>query len=212
MPSPCSFSWTPLRSSFFLQPFWRIPESWANTQNERPAIQRLLCILPSVSPHSDHLKPLRLFRVILLLPLPRGLASASCNQPATDPVLNERSLGKQREECCCCRCLAVKSCPTLCKPMDYSPPGSSVHGIFQARILEWVAISFSKESSQIRDWTHISCIAGEFFTTQPPGKPYRDDITYYRENLPLKYSLSFFPQKLHSLGFTHFYFLFSSRY
>ena len=42
--------------------------------------------------------------------------------------------------------------------MDYSPPGSSVHGILQARILEWVAISFSRGSSQIRDWTHVFCI------------------------------------------------------
>ena len=42
-------------------------------------------------------------------------------------------------------------CPTLCDPLDCSPPGASVHGILQARILEWVAISFSKESSQTRD-------------------------------------------------------------
>ena len=52
--------------------------------------------------------------------------------------------------------------------MDWSPPGSSVHGISQARILEWVAISFSRGSSQIRDQTHIFCIAGGFFTTEPP--------------------------------------------
>ena len=42
-------------------------------------------------------------------------------------------------------------CPTLCNPMDYSLPGFSVHGIFQARVLEWVAISFSRQSSQLRD-------------------------------------------------------------
>ena len=45
----------------------------------------------------------------------------------------------------------------LCDPMDCSPPGSSVHGIFQARILEWVAISYSRGSSQPRNWTHVSC-------------------------------------------------------
>ena len=44
----------------------------------------------------------------------------------------------------------AQSCPTLCNPMDYSPPGSSVHGILQARILEWVAISFSRGSSEPR--------------------------------------------------------------
>ena len=49
--------------------------------------------------------------------------------------------------------------------------GSSIKGISQARILEWVAISFSRGSSQPKDRTHIFCIAGGFFTTEPPGKP-----------------------------------------
>ena len=47
----------------------------------------------------------------------------------------------------------TQSCPTLCNPMDRGLPGSSVHGILQARILEWVAISFSRGSSQLRDQT-----------------------------------------------------------
>ena len=54
----------------------------------------------------------------------------------------------------------AQSCPTLCDLMDFSLPGSSVHGIFQARVLEWVAISFSRGSSQLRDWTQVSHIAG----------------------------------------------------
>ena len=58
----------------------------------------------------------------------------------------------------------AQSCPTLCNPMDCSLPGSSVHGIFQARILEWVAISFSRGSSQTRDWTWVFCIVGRCFT------------------------------------------------
>ena len=58
----------------------------------------------------------------------------------------------------------VQSCPTLCDPMDYSPLGSSVHGIFQEGILEWVAISFSRRSSRPRDWTRVSCIVGRHFT------------------------------------------------
>ena len=57
----------------------------------------------------------------------------------------------------------AQSCPTLCYPMACSPPGSSVHGIFQARILEWVAISFSRGSSQPRDQTQVSCITGRCF-------------------------------------------------
>ena len=54
----------------------------------------------------------------------------------------------------------TQSCLTLCDPMDYT-----VHGILQARILEWVAFPFSRESSQPRDRTQVSCIAGGFFTS-----------------------------------------------
>ena len=74
--------------------------------------------------------------------------------------------------------LITQSCPTLCNPVDCSPPGSSVHGILQARILEWVAILFSRGFSQPRNRTLVSsrgfsqprnrtlvsCIAGGFFT------------------------------------------------
>ena len=60
--------------------------------------------------------------------------------------------------------LVAQSCPTLCNPKDRSPPGSSVHGILQARVLECVAIPFSRGSSWPRDWTQVSCIAGRFFT------------------------------------------------
>ena len=58
--------------------------------------------------------------------------------------------------------------------MDFNPSGSSVYGISQARILEWVAASFSRGSSWSRDQTHVSCIAGRLFTTELPGKPQRD--------------------------------------
>ena len=60
----------------------------------------------------------------------------------------------------------AQSCPTLCDPMGYT-----VHGILQARILEWVAFHFSRGSSQPRDRTQVSCIAGWFFTAKSPGKP-----------------------------------------
>ena len=56
--------------------------------------------------------------------------------------------------------LVTQSPPTLCDCVDYSPPGSSVHEIFQASILEWVAIPFSRGSSQPRDWIQVSCIVG----------------------------------------------------
>ena len=58
----------------------------------------------------------------------------------------------------------AQSCPTLWDPMDSSQPSSSVHGIFQGRILEWVAISFSRRSSQPRDRTRVSRIVGRCFT------------------------------------------------
>ena len=57
-----------------------------------------------------------------------------------------------------------QSCPTLCEPMDCSPPGSSVHGILQARLLEWAAIPFSQGTSWPRDRTQVSRIAGSFCT------------------------------------------------
>ena len=70
----------------------------------------------------------------------------------------------------CVQCWSL-TCTRLCDPMACSPPGSSVQRMLQARILEWVAISFSRGSSQPRDPTHVSCIAGGFFTTESPGKP-----------------------------------------
>ena len=65
-----------------------------------------------------------------------------------------------------------QSCLTLQDTMDCSSPGSSVHGIFQTRILEWVAISFSSGPSQPRDWTCVSCTAGGFFTHWAPWEAY----------------------------------------
>ena len=73
-------------------------------------------------------------------------------------------------------CVFTKSSLTLCDPMDCSLPGSLVHGILQARILEWVAISSSRGSSRPRDQTGVFCLAGGFFTTEPPGRPMRRDL------------------------------------
>ena len=69
----------------------------------------------------------------------------------------------------CVHAQVLQSRPALCDPINHSPPGSSVLGILQVRILEWVAIFSSRESSETGD--HTSCIAGRFFTTEPPGKP-----------------------------------------
>ena len=68
----------------------------------------------------------------------------------------------------------TQSCLTLCDPVD--PPGSSIHGILQARILEWVAISFSRGSSQPKDWTQVSHIAGRHFNLWATREAQRDSL------------------------------------
>ena len=70
------------------------------------------------------------------------------------------------------RVQSLQSCPTLCDPMDHSPPGSSVDGILQSRVLEWVVRPTSRGSSQPRYRTCVSCALGRFFSTEPPGKPH----------------------------------------
>ena len=76
--------------------------------------------------------------------------------------------------CVCAKSLQL--CPTLCNPMHCNPQDSSIHGILQARLLEWVAMSSSRGTSQPRDRTQVfcgSCTAGRFFTAEPLGKSYR---------------------------------------
>ena len=110
-----------------------------------------------------HLSPCPSFpqqHLWLILTLPQGQA----------PPVVCISLHSRGPPGACCSldppCVCAKSllsCSTLCDPIDCSPPGSSVCGILQARILEWVAISFSRGSSQPRDRTWVCCIAGRCF-------------------------------------------------
>ena len=79
------------------------------------------------------------------------------------------------------RAQSFQPCPTFCIPTDCSPPGSSVHGIPQARILEWVAMPFSRGSSWSRIQTPHACIVGRFFTTEPPGKSRENHIFVQKE-------------------------------
>ena len=70
------------------------------------------------------------------------------------------------------RFIVSLSCIWLfCDPMTCSPPGSSVHGVLQATIVEWIAISFPRGSSRPRDQIHVFCTGGQILTTEPPGKP-----------------------------------------
>ena len=72
--------------------------------------------------------------------------------------------------------LVTQSCTTFCDPMDCSLPGFTIHGILQARILEWVAIPFSRGSSQPRDQTWVSWIAGRFFTIWATREAHQDRL------------------------------------
>ena len=93
------------------------------------------------------------------------------------------------------------SCLTLCNPLDCSPPGFSVHGIFQARILEWGAISFSRRSSRLRDWTWVSRIVGRCFTIWTtrevkPRQQIKKQRHYFANKGPSSQTL-FFPTVIH---------------
>ena len=89
--------------------------------------------------------------------------------------------------------LVAQSCQTLCDPTDCSLPGSSVHGISWARILERVAIFFSRGSSRPRDGTHVSCTAGRLYTAESAGKPAsypRAEPTHSRQRAASHYTNS----------------------
>ena len=96
----------------------------------------------------------------------------------------------------------TQSCLTLCDPMDCSLPGSSVHGIFQARVLECIAISFSRGSSGPRNWTRVSCIAGRrltvWATREAPEK---------QDRLAKMWTKCYVSYPLFSLIMPHFHFL-----
>ena len=116
-------------------------------------------ILGLSSPSGNPLKMLSLVSGLTILPL-----SSSLEAQVKSGTRSQNSLMML--------CYARLSL-TLCDPMDCSPTGSSVQGISQARVLEWVAISFSRGSSWPRNWTCVSCIAGKFFTHfSPQGSPH----------------------------------------
>ena len=101
---------------------------------------------------------------------------------------------------------SLQSCPTLCDPMDCSLPGSSVHGIIQAKILEWVAMPFSGESSLSSGWTHVSLslLHWQVFLLPlpPPGKPHEGSLAIwqYWTQIPQRQLLAKPARPLLSLG------------
>ena len=102
------------------------------------------------------------------LPRPRRSSSDWINLSKSEVLHGNSSCATPSTSCC----LVAESRPTLLQHYGCSLPGSSPHGILQARILEWVAIPFSRGSSWSRDWIPVSCTAGRFFTTELPGKPF----------------------------------------
>ena len=110
---------------------------------------------------------------LLSSPAREGLSSVFRVRQLKHPkrrYLHSWNMPKLRFVLICCCCWVTQSCPTVYETMDSSLPGFSVHGIPQTRILEWVAISSSRGSSQ---GSNVSpALAGGFFTTEPPGRPF----------------------------------------
>ena len=119
----------------------------------------------------------------------QNISSARLKNPGlekrTDPIQSAGKLGsllwkctstaffycqRQRSQIFSSVCSVAKLSSLFCDPMDFNLPGFSVHGISQARTLEWVAIPFSRGYSRSRDQTCVSALAGRFFTVEPPGK------------------------------------------
>ena len=120
---------------------------------------------------------------------PQGRSLSETQEPITSQRRPE--LGKQFPTSAR-KVLLIQSCPTLYGPMNCSPPDSSVHRILQARTLEWVAISFSRGSSQSRNQTGVSCIAGGFFTS------------WATRESPSGYNIHVIMDSLHFLKFKNF--------
>ena len=117
-----------------------------------PAFPQEITIYKSLDPH-----------LLVEVSTGRGAKSGkfSSLSGSTYPLNSWRSFLRTHSEV---KMLVTQLCLTLCDPTDCSPQGSSVHGILQARILEWVACSFSRGSSRPRDRTRVSCTAGRFCT------------------------------------------------
>ena len=94
-----------------------------------------------------------------------GVVIYSCGEKVSYPVSLSHSLSVLLHV------LLAQSCPPLCDLVDCSLPGSSVHGILPVKMLEWVAISFSRGSSQPRDWTPVACIGSRFFAVWATREP-----------------------------------------
>ena len=123
-----------------------------------------------IKQQKSHIELKKKARVVLLL-----RTGCPCLEHRESPAQQVNNMLWPRL-CSAAAAKSLQSCPTLCNPTDGGPPGLSVPGILQARILEWVAIPFSRRSSRPRDQTQVSCIAGRLFTVWATGEA-RDRLT-----------------------------------
>ena len=125
---------------------------------------------PFLSNHVFSLHPI--WRKFSLYCLPGGdKISCICYFHGIKQTLRLLLWTRLAQEGCCCYHLVAKLCLTLCGPMDYSPPGYSVHGISQARILEWLPFPSPGDHPDSRIKTVSPALAGKFFIAEPSGKP-----------------------------------------
>ena len=135
---------------------------WPLSPPPMPFCSRNSILQTSLFPKAKHLCPVPSKMGFPLPQMPSG--SSFLKESFTQVHLS----GRAQISCICDHSLL---CVWLCDPMDCSPPGSSVLGILQAAILEWVAMPSSRRSSRLRDRTCVSCTAGRYFTAEPPGTP-----------------------------------------
>ena len=127
--------------------------------------------------------------------------------PGTPSVSSNMASGSKSKILPPVKVLVAQSCPTLCDPMDCGLPGSSVRGILRARILEWVAMPFSRGSLQPKDWTWLSCGRQILYHLSCQGSPFGPNECYPRVQLlsgrtpaPTKRQVSHSPHTQNILG------------
>ena len=167
-----------LTPSAVTTPICKSQPTWAASLHSLPPAWRLNCLylLPLPPPPSTPTSPLAI-RILYspqsrdyyycLIPICNRLSLINSPTIITKVQSNKMIQSPTRSLMCAC----TLSCPTLCNPMDYSPPGSSLYGILQARTLEWVAMPSYKGSSWPKDRTQVSCTAGILCHVSHWGRP-----------------------------------------
>ena len=147
--------WCGWRCPHFIEKNQRVRVTWLRSRSNRPSCDsdRGLCLQLPNGKSWQHQMNFSIMTAVI-----SSITSSNCCVLTACLRLHAKSL---------------QSCLTLCNPIDYRPPDSSVHGILPARILEWVAVPFSRGSSQPRDRTcvsYVTCIAGRSLPLMPSGK------------------------------------------